>query len=99
MKTLLCAIAKNEDQYIDEWMNYHLKLGFTNIAIFMNNWRFENNDRRIIKINFDTNDGHAQCIAYNSAIENFQSMFDWIAFFDVDEFLILKKHSSIAEYL
>lgn len=28
MKTAICAIAKNEDKYIDEWIQYHWKLGF-----------------------------------------------------------------------
>ena len=26
-KTGICAIAKDEDFYIDEWIRYHLKLG------------------------------------------------------------------------
>lgn len=28
MNTAVVAIAKNEDKYIDEWAQYHLKLGF-----------------------------------------------------------------------
>lgn len=27
MITGICAIAKDEDGYIDEWIRYHLKLG------------------------------------------------------------------------
>lgn len=27
MKVGICAIAKDEDFYIDEWIRYHLKLG------------------------------------------------------------------------
>lgn len=27
MRTGICAIAKDEDVYIDEWIRYHLKLG------------------------------------------------------------------------
>ena len=28
MKVALVCIAKNEDNYIQEWINYNLKLGF-----------------------------------------------------------------------
>lgn len=28
MKTAIVCIAKNEDNYIDEWLKYHAKLGF-----------------------------------------------------------------------
>ena len=27
MKIGICAIAKDEDGYIDDWLRYHLKLG------------------------------------------------------------------------
>lgn len=27
MKVGICAIVKDEDGYIDEWIRYHLKLG------------------------------------------------------------------------
>ena len=39
MKIALVCIAKNEDDYIEEWVNYHLKLGFSKIFIYENNWR------------------------------------------------------------
>ena len=30
----ICAIAKNEDGYIDDWIKYHLKLGIDQIYVF-----------------------------------------------------------------
>jgi hypothetical protein len=39
MKVAIVCIAKNEDLYLEEWVNYHLKLGFDRIYIYMNNWR------------------------------------------------------------
>jgi hypothetical protein len=41
-KIALVCMAKNEDYYLQEWINYHLKLGFDGIHIFQNNWRFQN---------------------------------------------------------
>ena len=37
MKCAICAIAKNENDYINEWCKYHLNLGFDEIYIFDNN--------------------------------------------------------------
>ena len=37
MKTALCAIAKNENLYIREWVEYYMKLGFSNIILYDNN--------------------------------------------------------------
>jgi hypothetical protein len=34
MKTALVCIAKDEDHYIDEWLLYHLKLGFSDIFVY-----------------------------------------------------------------
>lgn len=34
MKTALVCIAKNEDNYIDEWIEYHLMLGFDRIFVY-----------------------------------------------------------------
>ena len=34
MKVGIAAIAKNEDNYIDEWIKYHLKLGIDQIMVF-----------------------------------------------------------------
>ena len=37
MKIALCAIAKNENLYIREWVEYYMKLGFSNIILYDNN--------------------------------------------------------------
>ena len=43
MKTALVCIAKEEDNYIDEWIKYHLKLGFNDIFVYQNDWRYAGN--------------------------------------------------------
>ena len=90
-------MAKDEDHYIQEWVNYYLKLGFDNVFIYENNWRCRLENDQIIKIPID---GPArQIAAYNHFIQNFTGHFDWAAFFDVDEFLVLKKHNSIKDFI
>ncbi len=34
MDISLVCIAKDEDHYIDEWLDYHLKLGFTRVVVY-----------------------------------------------------------------
>lgn len=98
MKTALVCIAKNEDNYIDEWIDYHLKLGFDDIFIYENDWEWkpavENPNVHLIpwpgKIQ--------QLPAYNNFIDEHFTDFNFAAFLDVDEFLATT-YSSIKEYL
>lgn len=93
MKCALVCIAKDEDNYIQEWVDYHLKIGFSSIYVWQNNWRStvlaesEN-------VHLKTIDGDfKQVECYNLAIDELHSMYDWIAFFDIDEFLVVKPAS------
>lgn len=57
-KVALAAIAKDEDNYIEEWIRYNLKLGFDKIIIYQNNWRANiptDIKDRVILIDYDTN--------------------------------------------
>ena len=38
MKTALVAVAKDEDHYIDEWVEYHQKIGFDDVYIYGDEW-------------------------------------------------------------
>ena len=97
MKAALVCIAKNEDNYILEWIAYHQKLGFDSIFVYQNNWNFPINVRGVHTIEFN---GECQQLpAYNHFIENYSSSFEWVAFIDVDEFFVLKKHSRIKDFL
>jgi len=97
MKIAIVCIAKNEELYIQEWINYHLKLGFDDVFIYQNNWRWTHEQENVIKIELDGD--VQQRIAYNNFIKNNLNIYDWAAFFDVDEFLVLKKHKNIKEFV
>ena len=99
MKTALVCIAKDEDLYIDEWINYHLKLGFTHIYIYQNDWRYKL-DFISDNVTFLKFDGYLQQnAAYNHFINKNYWNYDWAVFFDVDEFLVLKQHKTVSEFL
>ena len=97
MKTAVVCIAKNEDRYIQEWVEYHLKLGFDDIFLYENNWRCGLVGDNLTKIPFDGE--IRQLPAYNHFLETHASDYDWAAFIDVDEFIILKQHDNIKAML
>ena len=37
IKVALCCMAKKENLYLREWVEYHLEMGFTHIFIYDNN--------------------------------------------------------------
>ena len=98
MKTALVAIGRRENQYAREWVSHHLALGFDHIYIYDNNHdgedRFEDVLGDFVAENHVTiidyrNREKAQRSAYNDAYQRLSAEYDWIAFFDFDEFLCL----------
>ena len=102
MKSAVVAIAKNEDRYIDEWILYNMRLGFDQIVLIQNNWTYSgrylgNSKLRLVK--YEKSEPGAQCYAYNSYIKYMSDGFDFACFFDIDEFLVLKKHKNVNKFL
>jgi len=97
MKVALVCIAKNEDMYIQEWINYNKKLGFDDIIIYQNDWRCSIDEPNVITIDFDG--VNKQREAYHHFIQNNYTKYDWAAFFDIDEFLVLKKHQNVKDFI
>lgn len=107
-KVLLCAIAKQENLYIKEWVEYHLKLGFDHITIYDNN---EPDGERISDVVgcypnvniIDFRGKHQkscemQVAAYNACYKG-AGAYDWVMFMDIDEFLWFKDYNSIKPFL
>ena len=107
---VLCVIVLNEKPYIDEFANYHLGLGFSKIVVYDNSasnelreWRRQEQISSMVEvIHFPglNQQGraylHCAQLAFNGA---FGENKKWAAFFDVDEFLVLKKHEHVDELL
>ena len=99
MKTALVCIAKDEDHYLEEWVDYHLKLGFDDIFIHQNNWRW-NGAAFPSNVHLIELDGNAmQLQAYNTFIDQHHHEYDFAAFWDCDEFLCLKQKSNVKDFL
>ena len=109
-KIVICAIAKNEDRYVEDWLLYHFCLGFTDISIYDNNIPERKGDlRRLIdnstKLTEDMK-RHTEIIDATDKrsyqIEAYQKYhkthkFDWCAFIDIDEFITLNAWKTIGE--
>lgn len=104
-KYVVCACAKNEDQYIEEWVKHYLSLGFDKIFIC------DNNDTNVLEdiLAQYISDGVVEifdCRGFGSFQVQFYSMFcsegnyKWCGYFDCDEFLELGMgYSNIKDYL
>ena len=108
MKTLLCCIGRRENAYIKEYVEYNKLLGFTNICLYDNNYDGEEDFKDVIG-NY-INDGYVilkdyrnrkvcQLEAYNDCYNTYGKEYDWIAFFDIDEFMFINCNKKIGEYL
>ena len=109
-KVGVCAIGKWEEQYLTEWVEHYKKLGFDNIVFYDNNEIGNDSQYKVLKPYIDDgfviyNDWRGevginiQGKAYTHCKDNYSDSFDWIAFFDIDEFLELVKHKTIQEFL
>lgn len=90
----IVAIAKNEGPYIREWIEYHRLLGVTKFYFYDN--ESEDQTKEILKPYIQSNlvsyffiKGKAkQLDAYNDAIERFKYTCQYMAFIDLDEYLM-----------
>ena len=101
MRVAVVTIAKNEDNYIDEWMQYNFLLGVDDIFIYQNDWRYSGKYLTSDKVHPIEWDGSCkQLPAYNDFLENKSKNIDFGVFIDVDEFICIKDGiSSIKDYL
>ena len=91
----LCAIAKDETSFLREWTAYHHYVGFEKIYIYDNESRIPVRDSIAPFYDLHICDSYTmpgkgmQLVAYNHCLKNHGHEFEWLAFFDIDEFLCL----------
>ena len=101
----VCAIAKDEGPYFKEWIEWHLSQGVDHFYIYDN----ESSDgtREILQPYIDSGvveykywPGHRrQLAAYDDCLEHYRLASRWIAFIDLDEFIVPVKDTSIPAFL
>ncbi|MDO4466651.1 MAG: glycosyltransferase family 2 protein [Bacillota bacterium] len=104
-KVGIAAIVKNEAEYIEEWVLYHLTIGFDEIVLYDNG--SEDNSKEILepyvkagKVRIIDYPGMGkQLEVYNYAIQQLKNEFKYLAFIDADEFLLPMHGESIKSLL
>jgi hypothetical protein len=89
----IVAIAKNEEDYIKEWVAFHKVMGFDKIILYDN----DSTDNMVEEIKPFIDEGYViyneihgviqQLNAYNDALKKYGKLFKYLAFIDCDEFL------------
>ena len=87
MKVNLVAVAKNEARYIQEWLEYHQKLGFNEIIIYDNSGNGDLKSHDNITV-YDAPGERIQLQAYADAL-NKLTYGSWAITLDIDEYLDL----------
>lgn len=115
MKTVIIALIKDEHEYLKEWIDYHLSLGFTEIHLFED---YDSKSHLEITKNYsqvrlsplsEIYHGHTksypsgssavkQTNLYNRYLPQVKKYFDWAAFIDIDEFIVIP-NQSLEEFL
>lgn len=93
-KVAICAIVRNENRYLREWIEWHKGLGVEKFFIYDNgHGNDENprgvigNDPQVVIMDWRDRDGNTQCEAYDECYREHGSEFDWMGFIDIDEFV------------
>ena len=109
MKPVIVCIAKKEHKYIEEFVKYHLKLGFKHIYLYDNEdtptyerllYRYKENIT-VMHLPFNHYYMAVQYIAlaHFKQTHLFTSDITHVAHIDIDEFIVLKKHKNICDFI
>ena len=108
IKVCLCAVGKNENKYIIEFVEHYKKYGIDKIFIYDNNdldgERFEDILSEYIKIKFIEILNHRgergiQKKMFQNCYDKNNKKYNWLIFYDFDEFIHLEKYNNIKEFL
>ena len=103
-KIAMCSIGRMENRYAVEFVNFYCKLGVEKFFIYDNNYDGEEHfeevlqpyiDDGIVEIIDFRNKSVCQLEAYQDCYDKHGDEYDWICFFDFDEFILTAKNVSL----
>lgn len=101
----LCLIAKDENVYLKEWLDYHILVGVEHFWIYDNESNVplaktikEYIDRGWVTVN-PIHGKAVQLYAYDHCIHEYGQYSKWIGFIDTDEFIVPKTTSDLKVFL
>ena len=101
----VCAIVKNEASYFQEWLEWHIKMGVEKFYIYDN--ESEDNTAEILEPHIKSGlveyvfwaGKKQQTLVYYDCLEKHRLHARWIAFIDLDEFIVPLKDKTIPDFL
>ncbi len=101
----VCAIAKNEGAYFEEWIEWHKKMGVEKFYIYDN--ESSDNTREVLApyiesglVEYTFFPGQKQQLpAYDDCLEKYRLDARWMAVIDLDEFIVPIKDKTIPGFL
>lgn len=99
MKIAVCAICRNEVDYVEEWVSYYKVTGFDSVFVYDNvsddgtSELLSALDRvgEITRVHWPRREGiPPQRDAYGHFLEHFASAYDYVLICDLDEFLVVE---------
>ena len=106
VKVALCTMGRNENLYINEFVDHYLSLGVDTLFLYDDNIeekeKFVNalpqKDSIVIEYTKD-NDIKGQNHAYNHCYSKHKNDYDWFIMIDMDEYLVIKNNDTLKGYL
>ena len=113
-KTAICTIIKDEHQYLEEWIKYHLNIGFDEIWIYEDYNSSSHLDitskypnkvflNRLEDIKSELKEvrcrGNKQKKTWTYFMEMYRPRFDYVAYIDVDEFITFETGYNLQKLL
>ena len=109
-KVCICTLGKNENRYIKEFINHYVKLGVDKIFLHDNNEIGRKNEKfetvisdyinkEFVEIIDYRGKKYSQFKIYSECFKKHHKEYDWMIFFDIDEFIHLQDYSNIKNFL
>lgn len=108
IRVCLCTIGKRENLYAKEYVEHYKRYKVDKIFLYDNNdlngetfydVLKEDIRRKYVEIINYRGINKAQLLAMNDCYKNNNKSYDWLIFYDMDEFIFLKNYKSIRKFL
>lgn len=109
-KVCIVAILKGEEPFLDEWLVYHRMIGTDHFFLYDDDFLFplekflQPYSEFVTVVNWHGMDATMEGLmnqskAYLHAVHHYAYQYDWVIFLDGDEFIVLRQHASVHEFL
>jgi len=113
-QAVICAVFRDEERYLKEWIDYHEELGFEHFYLYNDYSKYEfihvlapYIEKGTVTLLhrsevFPGDQGWFsifQVNSYNHFLKHFGQETEWCAYIDIDEFIVPHTHTSIIDFL